>query len=95
MHCDSLYISDVWVEGDRDDGHFLQNKLVVKVNDGSGSYQCGGKTYLYLENTSPAFSGMLSVALSALATNKEVQIAINTSNTTTYSNQLAFIRIKQ
>ncbi len=95
VHCDSLYISDVWVEGDRDDGHVLQNKLIVKVKDSSGTYLCGGKKYLHLESTSTAFSGMLSIALSALAANKEVEIAINTSNTTVYSHQLAFIRIKQ
>ena len=95
LHCDDLYISDVWVEGVRDDGHALQNMLVVKVNDGNGTFDCGGKTYLHLENTSDAYNSMLSVALSALAANKKVQIAINTNTTTNYSNQLAFIRIKQ
>jgi hypothetical protein len=94
-HCDNFYISDVWVEGARDDNHALANKVVVRIKDSDGSYkQCGGKDYLHIENTSPAYSGMLSIALTAQTTGKKVEIAINTSTTTAYSNQLAFIRIK-
>ena len=94
LHCNNLVISDVWVEGDRDDNFAFQNKLIIRIKDENGVYtQCGSKSYMHLENTSPAYSGMLSAALTAQTAKKKVEIAINTSNSTPLSNQLAFIRV--
>ncbi|TDF34972.1 hypothetical protein EYS14_21570 [Alteromonadaceae bacterium M269] len=94
LHCNNLVISDVWVEGDRDDNFAFQNKLVIRIKDENGVYtQCGSKSYMHLENTSPAYSGMLSAALTAQTAKKRVEIAINTNNPTSLSNQLAFIRV--
>ncbi len=96
QYCNNIVITDVWVEGDRDDNHALQNMLVIRVKDHTGNYyNCGEKAYLHLENASSAYAGMLSVALAAQAQSSQVEIAYNTSKTTSYSNQLAFIRIKK
>ena len=95
--CDNVYISDVWVEGNRDDGFVLQNTMLIRIKDTGGVYtQCNGKDYFHLENTSQAFSGMLSIALTAQTTGKQVQISINTNQSTSnaYSYQIAYIRIK-
>ncbi|WP_413163185.1 hypothetical protein [Aeromonas salmonicida] len=94
VHCNNLYVADVLVEGARDDKFILSNKLAIRVKDASGSYvQCGGRDYLHLENTSPAYNGMLSIALAAHASKKTVQIAINTNSINSHSNQIAFIRV--
>jgi hypothetical protein len=94
-YCENVYISDVWVEGARDDGLSLSNTLAFRIKDASGSFvKCEGKDYLHLENSSPAYAGMLSAALTAQTTNKVVDIAVNTSTSTAYSHQVAFIHIK-
>lgn len=93
--CYGLKISSVTVEGDRDDGFPLNNKLVLKFEDSAGlPYNCAGKAYVHLENTHVAYQGFLATALAAQISEKLVDIAVNTSVRTNWSNQLAVIVVK-
>ena len=95
-YCEDFYISDVWVQGDRDDNSVYQNSLVIRFQNSEGTYlTCGGKDHLYLENTAASFSGMLSIALSAQISGKSVDLAYTTKGGSTNSNKLVFIKMQK
>jgi hypothetical protein len=90
VDCHNIKLDVVAVEGPRDDGHFFQNKLILKMNK-----QCSGKIYAHANLNHPAFNGFLSAALSAKATDQSVTVSVNTNNTTISSNQIAYIALNQ
>ncbi|WP_419227331.1 hypothetical protein [Alteromonas sp. OM2203] len=89
VSCNDMTVKNVTVEGKRDDGFYFENKLIVEYNQ-----PCAGKKYTHTNLSNPAFNGFLSIALAAKSTDSKVEIAINSSNTTPQSNQLAYISIK-
>ncbi|WP_459780166.1 hypothetical protein [Photobacterium sp. R1] len=88
IDCEGITLDKVTVEGSRDDKHFFENKLVIKLIQ-----SCGGKSYVHADLSHPAFNGFLSVALAAKAAERKVNISVNTSDTTELSNQVAYIGI--
>lgn len=90
FQCQNVTFTDVTVEGPRDDGFVLQNKLVVKF-----SPACGGMERAHLSIADPLFNGFLSIALVIKTTGGKADIAVNTSEQTSFSNKLAYISIPQ
>lgn len=88
VNCPNMVIKNIYVEGERDDDYMLENKLAIYF-----STMCKGKQWVHLDVTSPLMASYLAVALSANAQKKKVNVAINTSDTTEVSNQLAYIGI--
>lgn len=92
--CAGLYVADVWVQGEREDNSFWANKLVLTFKDVNGaSVNCEGKPYAYIDNTSAAYNGMLSIAMAAYMADKEVKVAVNTATGSGDSNQLSYIKL--
>lgn len=87
--CHNVKLVSVTVEGHRDDNHFFENKLVLKLNK-----ECDGKSYAHADLNHPAFNGFLSIALTAKSSEKLVSISINSNNKTSLSNQIAYISLK-
>lgn len=87
IYCPNMNILYVYVEGSRDDNFELQNKLVIFFLQ-----ECAEKRWTHTNIDSPAMSSFLAVALSARANDfGRVSIAVNTSDQTSLSNDLAFI----
>ena len=94
--CKNVIVSQVTVEGDRDDGFYFSNNMVLMLKDQSGNVvSCGDKQYVSLGLNHPAFSALLSVALTAQTTKQSVTVLVNTNSnvTTMLSNQLGAIVI--
>lgn len=87
--CHNIKLESVTVEGPRDDNHFFENKLVLKLDQ-----ECGGKNYVHADLNHPAFNGFLSIALTAKSSEKLVSISINSNSNTQLSNQIAYISLK-
>ena len=87
--CHNVKLVGVTVEGPRDDNHFFENKLVLKLDK-----ECDGKNYAIADLNHPAFNGFLSIALTAKSTGKPVSISVNSSSQTKLSNQIAWIGLK-
>lgn len=88
-----LQIIAMGVQGDREDGHEFQNTLVLTLGNSRGEpYQCGGKPYVHIENTSPAYSSILEIAKHAFETRQFIRIGINPSlNSKVLSHQISTI----
>ena len=90
VECQGVLLKSVVVEGNRDDGFYFQNRLVLHLET-----LCGDKNYADFTLDNPAFSGFLSVALAAKSAAKRVDIAVNTSTATPISYQLAYIALAE
>ncbi len=88
-NCSEVRLIGVVVEGDRDDKHEFQNKLILEIDK-----PCAGKKYLHADLTHPAFNGFLSVALAAKSMDRLVTVSVNSSNVTSESIQLAYIYLR-
>lgn len=87
--CADVSLLSVTVEGNRDDSHEFQNKLILEIDK-----PCAGKKYLHADLSHPAFDGFLSIALAAKSMNKRVNVSVNSSNVTSASIQIAYIYLK-
>lgn len=87
--CADVGLIGVIVEGNRDDSHEFQNKLILEIDK-----PCVGKKYLHADLSHPAFNGFLSIALAAKSMNKRVNVSVNSSNVTSASIQIAYIYLK-
>lgn len=88
--CESVKLLNVTMQGNRDDGFYFQNKLTLLLSE-----ECGGKKYAHADIKNTSLPGFLSIALSAKAMNKPVNISVNTNNSTSLSNQIAYIGISE
>lgn len=86
--CADVGLIGVTVEGNRDDSHEFQNKLILEIDK-----PCAGKKYLHADLSHPAFNGFLSIALAAKSMNKRVNVSVNSSNVTYASIQIAYINL--
>lgn len=84
--CNGIKIKHIYVEGDRDDNFYFQNKLAIEFNN-----ECAGKLWGHLDLSNPIANQIISIALSAKALDKTINIGVNTSTQTALSNQLAYI----
>ena len=75
VYCSGLTINEVFVEGDRQ-GNYEEQKLYVKF-----SKACNGKYWGYIENTKPAYSGLLTMALVGLKNKYEYKVRVRTDKT--------------
>jgi len=93
--CKNVKLSIVGVQGDRDDSHPFNNKLIIQLkNSSNATIQCGGKNYIHLDNTESAtYNSLLSIALSAYAAKLNVNVSVNTSSQTDDSNKLSVITL--
>lgn len=87
--CADVGLIGVTVEGNRDDSHEFQNKMILEIDK-----PCAGKKYLHADLSHPAFNGFLSIALAAKSMNKRVTVSVNSSNVTYASIQIAYIYLK-
>lgn len=79
VNCGSADIRRLAVHGDREGAHDHENKLLIELEKDSLLYRCDGKSYAYLDNTNPAYSGVLSILLAAQAQGKKVEVWINST----------------
>ena len=94
--CSDVYVERVSVQGDRDESHYFENKMILRLKGPSGEAMlCGNKEYITLSNTHPAYNGMLSIALTAFTTNKKISVSVNSSVGSSLSNQLSAITITE
>ena len=81
LNCGSREIGLISVQGDREGSHHHENRLVLRLSENGSLVSCSGNAYLYLDNSDPAFSGILSTLLSAQAQGKKVDVFANGQNT--------------
>lgn len=86
ISCGFSTIEHVYVNGDRDDSSVHSNRLLIAPKNG-----CNGQALVYIENTSPAYSSFLSMALAAFSSGEQVRIYVNESKT----NQIEFMELKK
>lgn len=73
--CGVVALKRVYVQADRVDGSTHGNKMLVSFSSSS----CPNVTLAYLENTDDAYSGMLTMALTAYTTGKKIRVYIDDS----------------
>lgn len=85
IDCGFATINHVYVNGARDDATY-SNQLLVEL-----SAPCNGQSLAYIENSSPAYNSLLSMALMAFSTGVQVRVYVNESKT----NQIALMEMKK
>ena len=84
--CAFQEIKHIYVNGDREDG-LHPNRLLIELESPCDN----GQSLLYLENSSAAYSSVLSTALMAFSTGTKVRIYVNSIQ----KNQIVVIEMKQ
>ncbi|EGU50942.1 hypothetical protein VINI7043_11511 [Vibrio nigripulchritudo ATCC 27043] len=87
IDCGLQELQQVMIQADRDDGNAHANSLVIKLKDNS----CNGRSYLYLKNNHPAYSGMVSIALAAKANNQSLRVYVNSSRVLGSATQISIL----
>ena len=96
IDCGSNDIERIMVHGDREGSHAHENKLIVHLtNNGENVFCSSGANYVYIENTSSAYNGILSTMLAAQASGKKIDVAINTTVTAGNAVQIAWITLSK
>lgn len=88
--CGVVSLTRVYVQADRVDGSTHGNKMLIGFNSPS----CVGITLAYLENSDEAFSGMLSMALTAYTTGIKVRVFIDDSADATGAKRLQWLNFQ-
>ncbi len=91
--CEGVKISLVSIQADRDDDHIFSNKMIIRLKTQQGQQlTCGGKDYHHADITgSLSYASLMAAAIKAHSDNITVNVSINTSNTTSLSNQISVI----
>ena len=71
--CGVVSLTRVYVQSDRPDGSPHGNKMLVNFQSAS----CPDITVAYLENNDDAYSGMLTIALTAYTTGKKIRVFVD------------------
>ncbi|GEM_PF-1756488 len=79
VSCATNDVKRILVQADREGSHGHENKLIIQLSNNGVDILCAGNTYVYIENTSPAYTGVLSVLLAAQASARQVEIFVNTT----------------
>ena len=96
VHCVNVKIKSFFVNGNRDDGRDSQNSMLLKFELNNGNpYNCGGKEYAYIKNTSSDYKAMLAMAMYAYANDLLLTVAVNDSNTISIAHELAYIAFEK
>jgi hypothetical protein len=76
IDCGHSILKTVYVQGDRSDGSFHNNKLLIIMGDEKNS-ACSDINFAYLENTDDAYDGVLSMAMAAFVAGKRLRVVVN------------------
>lgn len=76
IDCGPATVSKLYVQGDRSDGSFHANKLIIIMGQDKKS-QCSDFTFAYLENNDEAYQGILSMAITAFTAGKKLRVVVN------------------
>ena len=82
LNCGYADVDRLIVQGDREGTHGHENTLLASLKKDGVDVMCSGKNYIYIENTDPAYQGMLSVLLAAQMSGKQVNVFVNTTEIT-------------
>jgi len=88
--CGLVTLTKVYVQADRIDGSTHGNKMLVGFNSPS----CVGITLAYLENSDEAFSGMLSIALTAYTTGTKIRVYIDDESDASGAKRLQWLNFQ-
>jgi len=88
--CGVVSLTRVYVQADRIDGSTHGNKMLVGFN----SPLCVGITLAYLENSDEAFSGMLSMALTAYTTGRKIRVFIDDASDASGAKRLQWLNFQ-
>lgn len=80
-------IDQVWVEGDRDDGHEHANTVLVKMASGG----CQGMDYLFIRESDNGYHSILSTVLTAKASDLPVRFYVNKHVKTATAVQISIV----
>jgi len=82
-----------FIEGDWSDAAPYSNRLLLKLTNQDGvSFSCNGKNYVYIENSSGAYSSMVSLVYLVYSTNRYLDIVINPDMTSGDASQIAYLQ---
>lgn len=76
LDCGQLTIRNLYVQSDRSDNGFHENKLLIIMGEDKKE-ACGDTQFAYMDIDDPAFNGTLSMALSAYMAGKKIRVVIN------------------
>lgn len=96
MDCGYNDVERVLVQGDREGTHSHEYKLIVHLtNNGEDVFCSTGANYVYIENTSSAYNGILSTILAAQASGRQIQVYVNTTVTAGNAVQIAWVALSK
>ncbi|CCN49267.1 conserved hypothetical protein [Vibrio nigripulchritudo MADA3029] len=88
--CGVVALKTVYVQADRVDGSTHGNKMLV----GFSSSSCPNIKLAYLENTDDAYSGMLSIALTAYTSGKKIRVFVDDSKDASGAKRLQWLNFQ-
>jgi hypothetical protein len=76
IDCGVREVTRLEVQGDRDDNHPNANSLVMHLDSGGSC----DTNFVFIKTSHPMFNAMLSIALTAKASGKPLQVYVNSNN---------------
>lgn len=89
LHCGVHSIRSIYIQGNRDDNHQHANKVFAHI-DGQ---DCNGTNQLYIDNTDPNSSAILSGLMTAYTAGMRIGVYVNTSKTIPGGVQIAILQL--
>lgn len=90
INCGMATIKNLYVQGDRGDGNFHANKMLIVLGDDKLE-ACNDFTFAYLENTDEAYSGTLSMTMAAYMSGKKIRVQIEDSAAINSAKRIAWV----
>ena len=87
IDCGVVNIKEIMIQADRDDNHQHANTLFIQTVE-----SCNSTNSFFIKNNHPAYNTMVSLALTASATNKKLSIALNGSKNFTGATEISILR---
>lgn len=93
VSCGKHDIERILVQGDREGIHAYENKLLVELSQNGTVITCSGKNYVYMDNTDPAYHGVLSAVLAAYASGRQIEVWVNSTVTADNIVEIAWVTL--
>ncbi len=90
INCGAATIKTIYVQGDRGDGGFHANKMLIILGSDKLA-ACNDFTFAYLENTDDAYSGTLSMAMAAYMNGKKLRVQVEDMPANNSAKRIAWI----
>lgn len=74
INCGNVEIKTIYVQGDRGDNSFHENKLLISM--GNRKQECNDFEFAYLDITDEAYNGTLALAMAAYMAGKTLRIQV-------------------